>query len=136
MIKKLWMVLAMAATLLLAGCGGGDDGPAPTVVGTYSGNISFVLPGAATLNGPANLTIASNYQVTGGWTAVQTPPGITTAIVFSGTATPGGSITVSGYNGATEVMRLVGTANAETGVVSGTFVLSAAGLSGTYTLTR
>lgn len=139
MLKRLWMGFALAASLLVAGCGG-DSEPAivvvpTTIVGTYAGTITLVVPGVGTLNGPANLSIGSSYAVTGSWNAVQTPPGSTTVVVFTGSSTAGGAVTASGYDGATEVMRLAGNANASTGVISGSYVL-ASGFSGTFSLSK
>lgn len=134
MFKKLLAGCFMLMALVLAGCGG--DSADPTVKGAYRGDLHIAIPGDSVGIGPATLVIEDDYRVSGSWAPLVTPPGTTILLTFVGSSTAEGVVTASGYNGTSEVIRIAGTANASSGVFSGSFTFISLGRTVPFTLTR
>lgn len=126
--RTLALGLVLGMSMFIAGCGGSDA----TIEGTYNGqiNIPTTMP---PYTGAASISISSANVVSGTWTATQ---GASIGLVaFTGTATPAGAFSASGYYGGSEVIRLTGTANAGNGVLSGTY-LFISGATGVFSLAK
>ena len=122
MLKNFVRLLAAAALLTLAGCH--TPPPAPTVDGTYTGNIQRLF-NAINYSGPASMRITSGNSMTGTWSvtpfnsAGAMPPFV---VNLSGTVDSAGVLTGNGAIGATaNVMPLTGNVVISTGTVSGTY---------------
>ena len=139
MLKHFVRLLAAAALLTLAGCH--TIPPAPTVDGTYTGNIQRLF-NAINYSGPASMTITSGNTMTGTWTVTpfnSSGPLPTLVVNLSGTVDSAGVLTGNGSIGAaTNVMPLTGNVAISTGIVSGTYNFSGGVLPfpGTFSLRR
>ena len=139
MLKHFVRLLAASSLLFLAGCC--CIPPAPTIAGTYTGNIQR-LYNAINYSGPATMTITSGNAMTGTWSVAPfNSSGVmpTFVVNLSGTVDSAGVLTGNGAIGATtNVMPLTGNVVISTGTVSGTYNFSGGVLPfpGTFSLRK
>lgn len=117
MLKKFAQILALAVPLLLVACGGGSSTTttATSYAGTYTGEVTGLNAG------PATITVSAANVVTGDWTITNRDGG-PYFIKFNGAVDAAGNFKSDAYDAptGTVTMHMKGTINAS-GQLSGTW---------------